>query len=262
MLFLIVGKSASGKDTIADELEARGLTRVISRTDREPRFEGEGTHLFVSHEVAEEESGRAAAATKIAGINYYALPEDIEGHDVYIIDPQGVRDLCRNLPDTTFHVVYVEADDDVRRTHAIARADDPELAARLFDERNAKESPDFDEFRLLCTDQTFALPQNVTCVTVHLNDYEPSSAAGLAERLVRYKRRFEGVMRMICDLSRYDIFDIDEDNHFKGSLDGEDTRISLEQACASFLADNEQLAELTRSWLGHRDDVCERDGDN
>lgn len=252
MLFLIVGKSASGKDTLARELASRGLTQVISRTDRPPRHEGEDTHLFVDADTARREAPMAAAATVVAGHTYYALSTDVDGHDVYVVDPTGVRDLCENLPDTTFHVVYMEADDDIRRAHAIARADDPELAARLFDERNQKESPDFDEFRLICTDQPDSLPRNVVCVTIMLNDYQPTTVAEMAEGLVRYRRRFEGVKSMICELSAYGIFDIDDEMGFKVTEDGQEVRVPLEQVCAIFLADDAQLAQLTRSWLGHR----------
>lgn len=252
MLFLIVGKSASGKDTLAKAMAEIGLTQVISRTDRPRRTEEEDTHIFVDEETAKSESGRAAAATTIAGHTYYALPEDIAKHDVYIVDPKGVRDLCRNLPDTTFHVVYIDADDGMRKTHAIARADDKQEAARIFDERNASESPDFDEFRLLCTDQPDTLPKNIVCVTVIKNNYQPAYMAQTAENLARYARRFYGVRDMICDLSRYGVFDIDENSQFKVMLGDQETRLPLEQVCAIYLADNSQLASLTRSWLGHK----------
>lgn len=249
MLFLIVGKSASGKDTLAHALEEHGLTQVISRTDRDPRYEDEATHIFVDADTAKTEAGSAVAATEIAGHTYYALDEDIEAHDIYVVDPRGVRDLCRNMPDEVFHVVYVDADDALRKSHAIARAEDPELASKLFDERNASEAPDFEEFRLLCTDQPEALPQQVVAVTVIRNDYTPSTLGNTASRLADWKRQFEGVRHMICELSHYDLFDIDDDCHLRADIGNERVRISLDAATAVFLADDAQLASLTRSYL-------------
>jgi hypothetical protein len=47
-----------------------------------------------------------------------------------------------------------------------------------------------------------------------------------------------------------------KDDPFEGDTDV--VQIGVEVTAVN----REQLAELTRSWLGHRDDVCERDGDS
>ena len=50
-LFLFVGRSASGKTTIADMLaKEHGYKQVESYTTRKPRFDGERGHIFVSEE--------------------------------------------------------------------------------------------------------------------------------------------------------------------------------------------------------------------
>ena len=50
-LFLLVGKSGSGKDTIADLLlRLFGIKKVKSVATRNPRYEGEDTYYFVSDE--------------------------------------------------------------------------------------------------------------------------------------------------------------------------------------------------------------------
>ena len=249
MLFLIVGKSASGKDTLAQELTNRGLSQVISRTDRDARYDGEDTHIFVSKDLAKQEYEQAIAKTEISGNKYYALAEDIEDKDVYIIDPKGLKDLCHNCPDTTFHVIYVYANENNRRTHAIARATNKEEAANLFDARQVDEAMVFDEFKSICSDTPSQLPKNVVAVTVMENDYQPITMYNMAEQLMQYKRKLDGVKNMVIELSAYNIFDIDDDMMFKAFIDGEETRLPLEQICSIFLADDKQLAELTRSYL-------------
>ena len=50
-LFLFVGKSASGKTTIANLLEEKYLfNQVQSYTTRKPRYEGETGHIFVTED--------------------------------------------------------------------------------------------------------------------------------------------------------------------------------------------------------------------
>ena len=51
-LFLFVGKSASGKTTVANMLEEKhGHVQVQSYTTRPPRYEGEVGHIFVNDKV-------------------------------------------------------------------------------------------------------------------------------------------------------------------------------------------------------------------
>lgn len=92
MLYLLVGKSASGKDTLADNLFKKyGLEKVLSKTTRKPRYKGEVTHTFISDEQAIEEKPYAIAYTFINGCHYYTTKEDLEGKDIYIIDEKGVE---------------------------------------------------------------------------------------------------------------------------------------------------------------------------
>ena len=50
-IFLIVGCSGSGKTTITEQLEQKyGLKAIQSYTTRQPRYDGETGHIFVSDE--------------------------------------------------------------------------------------------------------------------------------------------------------------------------------------------------------------------
>lgn len=94
MLYLIVGASGSGKSYICNKIcKNFNKSEVISRTTRQPRYKGEETHIFVSQEQADKEFKNSIAKTIFDGNLYYVLKEDIQGKDLYVIDPNGVKSL-------------------------------------------------------------------------------------------------------------------------------------------------------------------------
>lgn len=186
MIILIIGKSASGKDTVATRLEELGLTSVISHTTR-PRRSADDRHVFVSEAEADVLWPDAVATTTINGYRYFATRDDVLSADIYVIDPAGLYELTENMPDTDFMVCYLDADEGKRRDMAIARADDKEAAARIFDARNADESPMFDDFkgRMLedRTGLTDHLPPNIKVSVIFRNDYTPEALDGIVSTI-------------------------------------------------------------------------------
>lgn len=93
-IILLVGRSGSGKTTVANELEKRyGLTQVQSYTTRTPRYAGEKGHIFVSFEEFEriEKEKNMVAYTLYNGHKYCATEDQVNDHDIYVIDPAGVE---------------------------------------------------------------------------------------------------------------------------------------------------------------------------
>lgn len=188
MIILIVGKSASGKDTIAERLEQHGLSSVISHTTR-PRRNDSDRHIFVSEEEADALWNEAVATTTINGFRYFATRDDVLASDIYVIDPAGLRELTGNMPDTDFMVCYLDADESRRREMAISRADDKDAAAEAFDSRDAEEKPVFDRFRqeALASEAGLAsgMPENVRVTAVFMNDYKTSTLDGIVNGIMR-----------------------------------------------------------------------------
>ena len=121
MKTLILGRSAVGKDYLADKLSKKfGLKGVKSKTTRPIRFLHEDTHVFVNQETADKETNKVAE-TKINGYTYYATKEDVDKADYYIIDPLGLYQLVENMPETRFHVVYIICPDELRCKRFIER---------------------------------------------------------------------------------------------------------------------------------------------
>ena len=151
---LILGRSASGKDTLAVELTKQfGLKQLCSTTTRPMRYENEDTHVFVTEEEANEMTDRVAE-TVINGYQYFATRQQLDECDIYVIDPIGLYGLCKNAPNTEFCIVYVHADDATRKARAIGRAANPEEASVIFDKRHADENGQFEKFeKSICNEK-------------------------------------------------------------------------------------------------------------
>lgn len=98
-LCLFVGRSASGKTTIANMLaEKHGYKQVESYTTRKPRFENEPGHVFVSEEDFKS-LGDLAAYTLYNGNHYGTTFEQLNECDIYVIDVPGLKSLLTKLKD-------------------------------------------------------------------------------------------------------------------------------------------------------------------
>lgn len=97
-IILLVGKSGTGKSTLAKELKDKyGLKELVSYTDRpmrkgEHQFKG---HIFMSKEgmdsLLTNFENEIIAKTVFNGYRYCALQEQVDTSDVYVIDIEGVK---------------------------------------------------------------------------------------------------------------------------------------------------------------------------
>ena len=92
-LFLFVGRSASGKTTIADILERNhGFQQVNSYTTRQPRYDGEVGHVFVTEEEFKALKDMVAY-TFYDGNHYGTTAEQLDKCSIYVVDIPGVKTL-------------------------------------------------------------------------------------------------------------------------------------------------------------------------
>ena len=153
VLLCVMGRSASGKDTLVQKLcERTGLKQVISYTTRERRVNEGDTHIFISDEEYQEleASGQIAAFTQIGQHKYCCTINQLYDDDIYVIDPVGVqhlRDL--NLPNLRLVTVFINVPDDIREERALNQRGDDKIKWRV---RNRNES---EQFRQMLRDADF-----------------------------------------------------------------------------------------------------------
>ena len=145
-LLLIVGRTASGKDSLVGKLcERTNLKAVTSYTTR-PRRENEGeTHIFTTEEMYEQmqTEGKVAAYTQISGYHYWTTINQLYENDLYIIDYKGIQTLRElDLPNIRFVTVFVNVPDDIREERALKKRKDNKL---VFRKRSLDEAAQFRE---------------------------------------------------------------------------------------------------------------------
>ena len=150
LLFCIVGKSASGKDSLCNALKERtGIKFVCSYTDRPIRCgEVDGVeHFFVSKEDMDKlfERDDILAKTQIGEYRYCATVESLGAETkLYIVDPNGIKYIRRNQNKLGIFpvVLYIDCADDIRFERARLRGDREDIIKKRF----ADEALQFDEF--------------------------------------------------------------------------------------------------------------------
>ena len=145
-LLLILGRTASGKDSLVNKLCERTELKAITSYTTRPRRENEGdTHIFTTEDTYEEmrSEGKIAAYTEISGYHYWTTTDQLYDNDLYIIDYKGMQTLkLLNLPNIRFVTVFVNTPDDVREARALSKRKDNKL---VFRKRNLNEAAQFRE---------------------------------------------------------------------------------------------------------------------
>lgn len=135
-LLLFVGKSGSGKTTIANYLTThKGYKQVQSYTTRLPRFEGEEGHIFINEEEFNRLDG-LVAYTEYNNNKYGVTAEMVDKADIYIIDIPGVKTLLEKYRSERHIVVfYFDTNIPTRIDRMLDRGDcDTAIVSRLYND--------------------------------------------------------------------------------------------------------------------------------
>ena len=153
-MILIMGRTGSGKDYLAKQLAKHGLSILPSYSTREPRHPGENTHVFIKPGEVDLYPDKVATVV-LNDCMYFSTREQVLQHDIYVIDPKGVKELLLNCPEIPFTVCYVETSLDVRMKNALDRVAPEDRAEEqaVFVARNLDENPIFSEFEDILHDK-------------------------------------------------------------------------------------------------------------
>ena len=135
-LYMFIGKSASGKTTVADLLEKNcDLIQLQSYTTRPKRHENEIGHVFLTNEEFDELEN-IVAFTEYNGNRYGATAEQVDSVSIYVIDVDGVETLLENYQtERPIVAIYFEASLRTRIDRMINRGDsDMAIVSRLYND--------------------------------------------------------------------------------------------------------------------------------
>jgi len=181
---MIVGRSGSGKDTLAGFLiEKFNMRQLLSYTTRPKRTPDEATHIFITEDEASSFTDRIAE-TVVDGYQYFATKEQLESCDNYVIDPRGLEEVCKKAPETDICVVYINASKEVRKQRAKKRAASPKMASVIFESRNSDEDEMFKEFEemVYAKDMTAFKNRFPTAMTLITMDNETGTKKAMSKK--------------------------------------------------------------------------------
>ena len=135
IVVLLVGSSASGKDSIAHELVKLGYSQVLSYATRPQRINEGNTHIFIHDGEVDQYKKNMIALTVIGSFTYFATRQQLEESDLYVIDPTGVKYLKQLVKDIKFITIHINLPEEVRFQRAISRGDKKgDIIKRFIDE--------------------------------------------------------------------------------------------------------------------------------
>lgn len=139
MLIVLIGKTCSGKTTIAKEFEKEGFCKTVTCTTRPKRVsEKNGTDYNFLDQSAFDEMKRNGEFAETADyvmangqkVSYGSLKKDFEGEEtkILVLTPSGLKTIRESgLP---VFAVYVKTDNETIKKRLKMRGDDPEEAIR------------------------------------------------------------------------------------------------------------------------------------
>lgn len=127
-LFCIIGRTCSGKTSLAKTVAASFNMNVLRSYTTRPKRDGESEyssdHIFISEDDVKLFKGKIAAYTEINGYKYFVTKDMILESDIYVIDPNGYKMLTEYVKEKGLKIelipIYIDVDvaDQERRYRA------------------------------------------------------------------------------------------------------------------------------------------------
>ena len=204
-ILVLVGKSASGKTRIMNELtDGNSFKRWVSYTTR-PRRQGEVEgydYYFVPYDAFKKLVlvDKRVYHTNVGGNAetwYYGHSEPSDNGNTYVViaDPDGLRQLIKRYGRNRIFAVYIDVDDGVRKARCVQRKDFDETEWNRRLEDDTKVFADIDKYVNL-TVKNHYLP---LCVDQIRYSYSLWLKERTQEKIVGLVEQYQLAIREICE---------------------------------------------------------------
>lgn len=125
-IYLLIGKSGSGKSTIAKMFEERYGYKVLkSYTTREQRNFKDNDHIFITKEQYEDfDKEDMVAYTYFDENHYFATKTQVDNSDIYIIDIKGLLEIQQKYKGRKkLKSIYIDVSPEVLNQRMLLRGD-------------------------------------------------------------------------------------------------------------------------------------------
>lgn len=251
MKYIIVGRSGTGKTALAEELERLGLMRFKTSTTRSKRNPDENDYIFVTKEDAAKITNKIAP-NELNGNLYFMDQNQYEklDPDFIILEPNGVKALVEQYPDTCFQIVHLYTKDDVKRLDKTQDIDE---------KRHENENETFMAFEenIKKQEDGVALADNARTVHSIANDYQAATIRMFAQHLLRNHYIFSNLTTIVNQC--VDLGIINSDTPMMVTIYDNDekkdqpvvSKISTDCFVELLLSDSDGLQRLIEAWLSH-----------
>ena len=121
-LITITGPSGSGKDTVARMLSEMGGYKVLCSYTTRPKREGEidgVEHYFV--DKCNIPHDKMLAYTQYGGYEYWVTIDQVKNKSIYVIDEDGLKNLCERFPNIELFKICVTAWETTRLSRGVSQ---------------------------------------------------------------------------------------------------------------------------------------------
>lgn len=259
MIYLILGRTSTGKDTLGNLLEKEGINQIISKTTRKKRNE-EDKHIFVDENTYNSEKENILTETIIDENHYYITNDMLKDDSFYIIDPEGAKKLIERTPDKTYYIFYVNVKDkNIRQERFLNR--DQNTTIEDFNKRDNSEDKMFRKFESDIANNV--VYDNFTNNLVKINILENSTndkkhLEVFAKEIKRLTIQFKRVKSLVNILVKENII-TSENNKVKITIDDNentpyDIYKNIDEVSYEAMYDKYMLSDLIIPLLSMKDD--------